>query len=953
MRATMPLWTRTASVMVSLCTALAISCLLYGTSYADCLESLQFAEVDFYIERIPAASPGTNQWLWNNPTLQAWRQANSGILWIQGKPGSGKSVLARTIVERGRTFQRQESDVQAMAQDKIWVSAYRWIYSRRFEDVYTNHIYMLRSLLFQILKHNKRDFQHVQEFWRKNRHDLRTRSYCLSELQEMLYSICEHLDRVVLFIIDGFDEGTLAPHGFPQSPNSRREDVLLFLVGLASKCKLVKFVLLSRPETDIDHILSEHPYCYTLVLEHENDNDIRMLIDTQLKALEPSLRANNATGRGPSKEMQSLGAKTQSKRVANLIRKGNEHMAARVIPSSEIQKSSIERIREYLATHAKGVFLWVNLIFRELRDLTTQGLVSWSDIERAIEGLLTDLIKMYENITRDIETRHSKRAIEKAQKALEWVCVASTINGEFTLQILRDALSIPPMDQMPSSIPTRDPFENFRSFDETWLSYRRSLYQLCGPFIDVVRPKNQDPESFGARDIVQLIHTTAKDFLTSKQAGPLRIVIEDARYRVEKDVQSYLFLSFPIESSAYCPLPASGTCNWETNIEKMLVYLEEKPLLQFALMNFAESSELLPEWIVNVGEAALPSSLLAAFNYKDKLHADKDNVLKYAHNFYAGFFENESNRSIAISAVVGKFFCDGCCLGLDTAIENLIAIHNVAARQTTDHSLIFGMLNGTLIAAICQQLKTPIIHLALRNRSGPHVASFFDRPYRIPISVLMPYLSGKMQSVNAKEGKIFKMVKSFLELTIQYGARENLHIFYDHIVQFDDTSPSHSKLVAARKMSLARQLANSPDPLSMLSRKPGLNKADLDSTLSAIDIVIKAFLTRLTRGRLWKKPIAIVKSILAFRKALRNDFKRLPVITASSTIRIDTWFGLSSGIAFSTIISTMCMILRLQRRISHQRKRSDENRHVKRRGFTRVLPSMTKLRSKISRKREP
>ncbi|KAF9066363.1 hypothetical protein BDP27DRAFT_1330636, partial [Rhodocollybia butyracea] len=38
-------------------------------------------------------TPGTGEWIFSDPQFVEWREATSGILWIQGKVGSGKTFL--------------------------------------------------------------------------------------------------------------------------------------------------------------------------------------------------------------------------------------------------------------------------------------------------------------------------------------------------------------------------------------------------------------------------------------------------------------------------------------------------------------------------------------------------------------------------------------------------------------------------------------------------------------------------------------------------------------------------------------------------------------------------------------------------------------------------------------------------------------------------------------------
>ncbi|KAF9034958.1 hypothetical protein BDP27DRAFT_827359 [Rhodocollybia butyracea] len=44
-------------------------------------------------------TPGTGQWLLSDPTYLKWKNGEIHLLWIQGKVGSGKTVLSTTIID--------------------------------------------------------------------------------------------------------------------------------------------------------------------------------------------------------------------------------------------------------------------------------------------------------------------------------------------------------------------------------------------------------------------------------------------------------------------------------------------------------------------------------------------------------------------------------------------------------------------------------------------------------------------------------------------------------------------------------------------------------------------------------------------------------------------------------------------------------------------------------------
>ncbi|KAF9066369.1 hypothetical protein BDP27DRAFT_1018816 [Rhodocollybia butyracea] len=46
-------------------------------------------------------TPGTGEWIFSDFQFVKWKQATSGVLWIQGKVGSGKTLLSHYSATKG------------------------------------------------------------------------------------------------------------------------------------------------------------------------------------------------------------------------------------------------------------------------------------------------------------------------------------------------------------------------------------------------------------------------------------------------------------------------------------------------------------------------------------------------------------------------------------------------------------------------------------------------------------------------------------------------------------------------------------------------------------------------------------------------------------------------------------------------------------------------------------
>ena len=85
------------------------------------MDSLCNESAGWRFQEIEEAYKATFDWIFENPKLEfcAWLQNGSGIYWINGKPGSGKSTLMKHIYQHPRTMeimaQRDESRLQVTA----------------------------------------------------------------------------------------------------------------------------------------------------------------------------------------------------------------------------------------------------------------------------------------------------------------------------------------------------------------------------------------------------------------------------------------------------------------------------------------------------------------------------------------------------------------------------------------------------------------------------------------------------------------------------------------------------------------------------------------------------------------------------------------------------------------------------------------------------------------------
>lgn len=69
-------------------------------THLECLESLRFAAIHLRRDKVASADKGTNDWIFAHDAYKEFQREDSGVLWIEGKAGSGKSVLAKFLLQK-------------------------------------------------------------------------------------------------------------------------------------------------------------------------------------------------------------------------------------------------------------------------------------------------------------------------------------------------------------------------------------------------------------------------------------------------------------------------------------------------------------------------------------------------------------------------------------------------------------------------------------------------------------------------------------------------------------------------------------------------------------------------------------------------------------------------------------------------------------------------------------
>ena len=162
-------------------------------------DSLWHHTIDTRYATIKTAHARTCEWLLKKPEYQDWLDINKtqnhhGVLWIKGKPGSGKSTLVKFAVSNARKTRAETAIIS-------------FFFNARGEDLEKSTLGMYRSLLYQILN-TFPDLQSVLDCLRPNvPREGETYRWEKDDLQNLFTAAIQNLGQCRLMcFIDALDE---------------------------------------------------------------------------------------------------------------------------------------------------------------------------------------------------------------------------------------------------------------------------------------------------------------------------------------------------------------------------------------------------------------------------------------------------------------------------------------------------------------------------------------------------------------------------------------------------------------------------------------------------------------------------------------------------------------------------------------------------------------------------
>lgn len=427
------------------------------------LDSLRFAEMPMRHSDIRGAHGGTYSWIFdtNRTPFKTWLQSQTGIFWVSGKAGSGKSTLLKFLDNHDQTGTILDDWASQKEKKLIRASFYFWASGFPIQRTQEG---LLRSLLFQILRQcpylvptafpqrwaADKAFHRHPDPWTRQ------------ELSEALNSVLAHEETCLTarfcFFIDGLDE-------YEGDHYELTRDLIAI-----SKSQFVKLCVSSRPWTEF--------------VDAFGDDTDRLIV------------------------LQELTRPDMDRYVRGML--GEDERFEKLCKEDPRGQAFIEEILD----KAQGVFLWVFLVVRSMRE----GLTRHDDIailKARLDELPSDLEDYFRHILKTIDKvyrAHTARTFQLAVRAPSlpltafWYLPVEVEHPEYLLE-------------EPVAEPLKS--EDAQDFRQR-ASYRINAW--CRDLLEVHElplPKDQHSRTVMEQNVflrhrIEFLHRTVRDFLLLK-----------------------------------------------------------------------------------------------------------------------------------------------------------------------------------------------------------------------------------------------------------------------------------------------------------------------------------------------------------------------------------------------------------------------------------------------------
>ncbi|KAF3406757.1 hypothetical protein DPV78_000499 [Talaromyces pinophilus] len=376
-----------------------------------CLMTLYLPEMEIRKHEITPAHHKTLRWLFNHPGpgLRRWLFEGAGIFWIQGKPGSGKSTIAKYIYHNPET--RAILNQRQGPRDWIVVGSF---FTDRGTLAQKTWQGILHSMLHQLLS-QKRELipvaipDNLQTLARETEMKMFTDSFVSKQLSADVRrsfvaeppsgEISDSVSRPVYMSLGGVQD-SIVINPFDTWTVQQLQDALM-------RCRNQKdvnfnafFIIDALDEHEGDH-KQMGQFLHQFASDPSSPDLPRIIISVASRPL------NQLTDLFD----QCPGFKTQDWSYDDVVAYARHHLNdnARLARDYDpnVRSHSIRKFALNIAERAQGVFLWVRLVVRDLDQVLTDG-YSIEDAEKRLTDLPDDLNSFFHRIIDKVDPKYRR-----------------------------------------------------------------------------------------------------------------------------------------------------------------------------------------------------------------------------------------------------------------------------------------------------------------------------------------------------------------------------------------------------------------------------------------------------------------------------------------------------------------------------------------------------------------
>lgn len=251
--------------------------------------------------------------------------------------------------------------------------------------------------------------------------------------------------------------------------------------------------------------------------------------------------------------------------ISRIVDKEIQQVIDDVLEEDEsIDLTVFDEIKQYIKSHADGVFLWVSMVLKEVKSLSDEG---WT--QKNMEDLKTilppELGDVYKRMTKRIAENAGPQALEQGKKILRSAVFSMR---RLTIDETRDAMIVPNSSEVPQFEP------NPAYFKSRIQLLQRRIPMVCGDLVEVKPPS------------VQLIHETVREFLLDPARIAAPLDMDDQMGRDEQSTICVRYLKLSLSRSILEDVGArvSDVSSWtDDDYDPFVRLLDDRPFLDYCL----------------------------------------------------------------------------------------------------------------------------------------------------------------------------------------------------------------------------------------------------------------------------------------------------------------------------------------------------------------------------------